>query len=71
MVREPRELEVRGTVDGPVRPVLEARAVETLVLGRVIPGRWRILFGDRLVVEIWTDRRREEPDSVGRGHDGP
>ena len=52
MVREPEESEVRGTADSPVRPVREARAVETLVLGRVIPGRWRILPGDRLMVEI-------------------
>ena len=31
MVREPGESEVRGTADSPVRPVREARAVETLV----------------------------------------
>ena len=31
MVREPGESKVRGTADSPVRPVREARAVETLV----------------------------------------
>ena len=69
IVREPGGSEVRGTADGPIRPVREARAVETMVPGRVIPGRWRILLGDR--VEIWTDRRREEADSEGKGQDGP
>ena len=54
MARKPGESKVRGTADSPVRPVREARAVETLVLRRVIPGRWWILPGDR--VEIWTDR---------------
>ena len=62
MVREPEDAGSKGTADSPVFPVREARAVEILVLGRVIPGRWRILPGDRLVVEIWADRRREEAD---------
>ena len=69
IVREPGESEVRRTADSSVVPVREARAVETLVLGRVMPGRWWILPGDR--VEIWTDRRTEEVDSEGKGQDGP
>ena len=63
MVREPGEAGSKGTADSPVFLVREARAVETLVLGRVIPGSGRLLPGDRLVVEIWADRRREEADS--------
>ena len=63
MVREPGEAGSVGTADSPVLPVREARAVETLVLGRVIPGSERLLPGDRLVVEIWADRRREKADS--------
>ena len=63
MVREPREAGSKGTADSPVLPVRETRAVETLVLGRVVPGSGRLLPGDRLVVEIWADRRREKADS--------
>ena len=63
MVREPGEARSKGTADNPVFPVREARAVETLVLGRVIPGRRRLLPGDRLVVEIRADRRREKADN--------
>ena len=63
MVREPGEVGSEGTADSPVFPVREARAVEALVLGRVIPGSGWLLSGDRLVVEIWADRRREEADS--------
>ena len=63
VVCKPGEAGSRGTAGIPVLPVREAKAVETLVLGRVIPGRWRVLPGDRLVVEIWDDRRREETDS--------
>ena len=47
----------------PFFPVREARVVETLVIGGVIPGPRRVLSGDRLVVEIWTARRRDESDS--------
>ena len=63
MVRKPGETGGRGTADTPVLPVREVRALETLALGRVIPGRRRLFPGDRLVVEIWADRRREEADS--------
>ena len=63
MVREPEEAGSKGIADSPVFPVRETRAVEALVLGRVIPGSWRLLPEDRLVVEIWADRRREDTDS--------
>ena len=63
MVRETGEAGSKGTADSPVFRVCEARAVESLVLGLVIPGSGRLLSGDRLVVEIWADRRREEADS--------
>ena len=63
MVCEPGEMEDRGTADSPVLPVREARAVETVILGRFIPGGGPVLFGDRLVVEIWSVRRKEEPGS--------
>ena len=63
VVREPGEAGSKGTADSPVFPVREARAVEALVLERVIPGSRRILPGDKLVVGIWADRRRAEADS--------
>ena len=63
IVREPGEMEDRGAADSPVLPVREARAVGTVVLGRVTPGGGRVLSGDRLVVEIWADRKREQADS--------
>ena len=67
MVCEPGEAGSKRTADSPVFPVREARAVETLVLGRVIPGSGRLLSGDRLVVDIWADKRREVADSEGYG----
>ena len=63
VVREPGEAGSEGTADSPVFPVRKARAVETLVLGRVILGSGRLLPGNGLVVEIWADRGREEADS--------
>ena len=63
MVRESGEREDWGTVDSPVRRVCEARAVESVVLGRVILGGCPVFFGDRLVVEILSVGRGEEPDS--------
>ena len=63
MVRKPGEAGSKGTADSPVFPVREARAVEALVLGRVIPGSGRFLPGDGLVAEIWADIRREEAHS--------
>ena len=63
MVREPGRMEVRGTADSPVLPVREARAVETVVLGRVIPGGGRVWSGDKQVLEIWPVRRRDELDN--------
>ena len=53
MVREPGEMEDRGTVDSPILLVREVRAVETVVLDRIIPGVGRVVFGDRLVVGMW------------------
>ena len=70
MVCQPGEMDDKETVDSPVFPVLEARAVETLVLRRVIPGGGRVLSGDRLVVETWSAKRREEQDSEYKGQDG-
>ena len=66
MVREPGEMEDRGTPDSPVLPVREPRAVETVCLGRVILASGRVLSGNRQVMEIRIVRRREEPDSEGR-----
>ena len=62
MVREPGEVEDKGTAESPDSLVHEARAVETVVLGRVIPDGGRVLSGDRLV-EKWSSRIREEPNS--------
>ena len=54
MVREPEESKVKGTVDSPVRPVREARAVGTLVPD----ASYQAVAGYCLeTVEIWTDRR--------------
>lgn len=58
IVRESREMEDRGKVDSPVRLAREARAVESVVLGRVILGGGRILFRDWLVVDVWSVRRQ-------------
>ena len=63
MVHKLGEPGSKGTTDSPVFPVREARAVEALGLRRVIPGSGRLLPGDRLVVEIWAERRREKADS--------
>lgn len=45
-------LEDRRTADSHVLPVREARAVEREVIRRIVPGGWRILFGDTLVVKM-------------------
>lgn len=63
MVREPGEMEERGMADSSISPVRVARAVETVVIERVIPGGRRIFLEDRLVVEIRPVRKREELDS--------
>lgn len=39
-----------------------------MVMGRVIPGGGRVLFGDRLVVEMSPISRREKSDSEKQGH---
>lgn len=39
-------------VNHPVLPVREAGTVDTAVLGRVVPGRGRVLFRGMLVVDI-------------------
>ena len=66
MTRGPEKMEDRGTADSPVFPVRETRAVETVVLRCLIPGGGRVLLEDKLVVEIWPVRRREELDSDNR-----
>ena len=43
IVRKPGEAGSKVTADSPVLPVREARAVEALVLKRVIPGSGRLL----------------------------
>ena len=63
MVCEPGEARSKGTADSPIFLVREARTVEALVLGHVIPGSGRLLPGDRLVVEVWADGRREKAGS--------
>lgn len=44
-------------------PVYEARTVETVIFGFLLPGGEWILFGGRLVVEISSIRRLEKQDS--------
>ena len=63
MVREPGEMMDRGTVDSPVRPVHEAIVVKIVVHGCIIPGGGLVLSTDRLLMEIWSVKRREEHDS--------
>lgn len=53
----------RGTANSPNIPVSKAGTVVTVVLGRIVPGGGWVLFGDRLVAEIWPVKRREKPDS--------
>ena len=60
-------VEIQWRDDGARCKVLTASLVDAhfqaLVLGRVIPGSGRLLPGDRLQLEIWADRIREEADS--------
>lgn len=58
----PGQMGDRGTADSPVLPVREAGTVETMIFERIVLGCWR------LVVEVWTVKRGEEPESeVGVG----
>ena len=52
MIGEPEYKEDRGTANCLVLPGCEARTVETLVLGRIVPGIGRVLLTDKLEVEI-------------------
>ena len=55
--------EARERLTAPFFRFVKQEPFEALVLGRVKPGSGLLLSGDRLVVEIWADRRREKADS--------
>lgn len=63
MVRGPRQMEERRTVDSPILSVCEAGTIETVVFRRTAPDCWRVLLGDSAVMEIWSVGRGEEPDN--------
>lgn len=43
--------------------------MNTLILGRIIQGGGQVLYGDRLVIAIWSVSRREKPDIEKKGQD--
>lgn len=53
--------------ESPVVPICVAGTVETVVFERIVPGIWRVLFVGRLLVEMWSVRKGEEPDSKEEG----
>lgn len=46
IVREPESKEDRGMANRSVHSVRKARTVETLILGRIVPGSGAVLLGD-------------------------
>lgn len=57
MVGELESTEERGTIDSLVLTFRGAGTFETVVFKRIVPGDWRVLFADSLVVEIYFFRR--------------
>lgn len=53
MVRKPEQMDKRETVDSPVLPGFEARAV-----GRLIPGDGRVFFGENNMVNMVSQKKR-------------